>query len=267
MRYLILFLLVVAPIDSYAENRYLQPNRVVFEEPKEDDVLKINTTIGFNTVLEFPDKPSMVTIGDSSLLQIEVPKNSRNVIIKALRSEGETNLFVFTPTQRFNYKVLVGDKQDVDYVIDVKDVVKDEKKTLKKFPVTQLIKMAQNYQLFRDSKQINPRLFVQKDIYKEYVSANLKLSVIEVFSNTTPHYVVLHVLIKNLEKTSIELNEKNTNVYVNGHKFKPNFVLFDSPKLPAKQATDVWLVLEGTHISLDNQFTIGVGIDDKEYIF
>lgn len=268
MRYFIFMLVIFfAQIVSASEqDRYLQPNKVLYEDPQEDDVLKINTSVGYTTVLEFPDKPSMVTTGDSSLLQIEVPKNSRNVLIKALREEGETNLFVFTPHQRFNYKVIVSDTQNVDYVVDVNEALK-KKKTSNKVPINQLIKMAQNYRVLKESNQINPRFFVQKDIFKEYTSPNLRLKVIEAFSNKEPHYLILHVVIHNMEYTDVELNEKNTNVYVNDQKFKPMYVLFDSTKLAARQETGVWLVLENTHISLENQFTIGVGVYDKEYIF
>lgn len=269
MRYSIFLLImfIAQPVIASEQDRYLQPNKILYEDPREDDVLKINASIGYSTVLEFPDKPSMVTTGDSSLLQIEVPKNSKNVLIKALRDEGETNLFVFTPDQRFNYKVIVGDKQDVDYVVDVKEALKDQKKTFKKVPINQLIKMAQNFDVLKELKQINPRVFVQKDIFKEYISSDLNLKVIEAFSNKAPHYLVLHVVIHNSQNAAIELNEKNTNVYVNGRKFKPGFVLFDSTELAAQQKTDAWLVLENTYISLDNQFTIGVGVYDKEYIF
>ena len=269
MKYFIFLLMIFIAQPSLAsgQDRYLQPNKVFYEDPQEEDVLKINTSIGFTTVLEFPDKPSMVTTGDSSLLQIEVPKNSKNVLIKALRDIGETNLFVFTPNQRFNYKVIVGDRQDVDYVVDVKEAMKKQKKTIKKVPINQIIKMAQNYRVLRDSGQINPRIFVQKDIFKEYTGPNLKLKVIEAFSNKAPHYLVLHVVIHNIQYTPIELNDKNSNVYVNGERFKPKFVLFDSTKLMARQETDAWLILENTYISLDNQFTMGVGVYDKEYIF
>ncbi len=268
MRFFIFALVVfiTRPVMASEQDRYLQPNKVLYEDPQEDDVLKINTSIGYTTVLEFPDKPSMVTTGDSSLLQIEVPRNSRNVLIKALRDEGETNLFVFTPHQRFNYKVIVGNTQNVDYVVDVKEAMK-KKKTFQKISITQLIKMAQSYRVLKESNQINPRLFVQKDIFREYSSPNLRLKVIEAFSNKEPHYLILHVVIHNMQYTAVELNEKNTNVYVNDQRFKPKYVLFDSIKLAARQETDVWLVLENTHVSLENQFTIGVGVYDKEYIF
>ena len=269
MRFLIVVLVFIAvnPVFAFEKDRYLQPNKVLYENPREDDVLKINTTIGYTTVLVFPDKPTMVTTGDSSLLQIEVPKNSRNVLVKALRESGETNLFVFTPDQRFNYKVFVGETQNVDYVIDVKEVMRNKERTLKKLPLNQLMKMARNYKVLKESDQINKRNFVQKDVFTQYENSNILLKMIEVFSNQAPHYLIVHAVIHNNQYVSIDLNERVMNVYVNGRKFKPKYVLLDSTTLGSRQETDAWLVLEDTHISLDNQFTIGVGVYDKEYIF
>lgn len=269
MKWVIAIVIFFCAVSSSAspQERYLNDNKVLYEDPQEDDVLMVNTAIGYTTVLEFPEKPTMVTTGDSSLLQIEVPKNSKNVLIKALRNEGETNLFIFTPNQRFNYKVVVSSNRDVDYVIDVKEAIQIKKKVNKKLSLNQLIKMAQNYQTLKEENQINKRIFVQKDIFAQYDNSNIRLKIIEAFSNKTPHYVVLHALIHNKQSVPVELNAKLTNVYVNGQKFKPRYVLFDSPVIGSKQETDVWLVLKDTYISLDNQFVIGVGIYDKEYIF
>ncbi len=270
MKYIIILLILLTAEPVFAldgTNRYLSPNKVIYEDPQEDDVLIINTTVGYTTVLEFPEKPAMVSTGDSSLLQIEVPKNSKSVLLKALRDEGETNLFVFTPSQRFNYKVFIGNQQDVDYVIDVQKESLNKKNRPAQIPITQLVKMAQNYRVLRDSKQINDRIFIQKDIFTQYENPFVKLKVIEAFANKAPHYLVLHFVISNKQLIPINLNEKITSVYVNGQKFQPNYVLFDSERLNAKQETDAWVILEGTHISLNNHFSIGVGVYDKEHIF
>ena len=133
--------------------------------------------------------------------------------------------------------------------------------------MNQLMKMARNYRVLRKSDQINERNFIQKDIFTQYESSNILLKMIEVFSNQVPHYLIVHAVIHNKQYVSIDLNERAMNVYVNGRKFKPKYVLLDSTTLGARQETDAWLVLEDTYISLDNQFTIGVGVYDKEYIF
>ena len=249
------------------DNRYLENNKVIYEDPQEDDILKINTSIGFTTVLEFSDKPTMVTTGDSSLLQIEVPKNSKDVLIKALRDSGETNLFVFTPKQRFNYKVIVNNQQNVDYVVDVQKSISNKKTSTAKMPVSQLLKMAQNYHILKDTKQINGKIFTQKDLFTQFENPFIKLKIIESFVNKSPHYLILHFVIHNKQVIPIKLNEQKTNVYVNGQKFRPSYVVFDSGTLESKKETDGWLILEDTYISLNNQFTIGVGVYDKEHIF
>lgn len=270
MRYIIILFIVfmaqpVLALDGM--DRYMTPNKVLYEDPREDDVLLINTAVGYSTVLEFPQKPAMVTTGDSSLLQIEVPKNSSNVLIKALRGEGETNLFVFTPSQRFNYKVIVGSPQDADYVVDVQKESLERKNRPSQIPITQLVKMAQNYKVLLDSKQINGRIFVEKDIFSKYENPFITLKVLEAYANKAPHYLILHFSVYNKQSIPINLNEKITNVYVNGHKFRPDYVLFDADKLEPKEGASAWAILKGTNISLNNHFSIGVGVYDKEHIF
>ena len=81
-------------------------------------MLRVNLALGYCTVLEFPEKPLLVTVGDNSLIQVEIPQNSKSVVIKPLQDAGETNIFIFTPNQRFNYNVIIGDPKHVDYVVD-----------------------------------------------------------------------------------------------------------------------------------------------------
>ncbi len=268
MRLLLFVLFISISTASFASeaNRFLNPGKVLYEEPQEDDILKVQTAIGYTTVLEFSEKPTMVTTGDSELLQIEVPKNSRNVLIKPLFEIGETNLFVFTPNQRFNYKVIIGDEQDVDYVIDVKEAFKKIKQAPKNLPLREILKKTQNYTILKESGQLDRRNFIQKDIFAQYDNANVRVDIIEAFANKNPHYLIVHIVVHNKQYTSIKLVEKNTNVYVNGEKFVPAYVVFDAQKLNARQKTDGWLILEDTYVSLDNEFKVGVGIHDKEYI-
>ncbi|MCA9407207.1 MAG: hypothetical protein KC733_00825, partial [Candidatus Omnitrophica bacterium] len=66
MNYIILLIVIFMTIPGVAsdQDRYLKPNKVIYEDPQEEDVLMINSSIGYTTVLEFAQKPSMVTTGD-----------------------------------------------------------------------------------------------------------------------------------------------------------------------------------------------------------
>ncbi len=66
--WLIVFTFLSTSIWAMPDNRYLQPGKVFFERPLEEDVMKVNTALGYCTVLEFPEKPMLVTAGGTSLL-------------------------------------------------------------------------------------------------------------------------------------------------------------------------------------------------------
>src|SRR5579863_10420604 len=112
---------------AQSDDRYLD-SKVLYEDPQESDVLKINTSLGYCTVLQFNERPMLVTVGDNSLIQVEIPQNSKSLFIKPLQQSGETNLFVFTVSQRFNYKVAIKNQANVDYVVDTKESTPDTTK-------------------------------------------------------------------------------------------------------------------------------------------
>lgn len=267
MNYLILMILLGLTTPLWAaEGRYLPDDKVLYESPQEQDVLKVNTALGFCTVLVFPDKPTMVSVGDNSLIQIEVPQNSKSIVIKPVEASGETNLFVFTANQRFNYKVVIGDEHVVDYVIDAKESAPSKTKDQKPITISDLLKMARNYPVLNGLGDINKGKFIHKDLMYQCSNPKFGVTVIEAFSYKNPHHVIFHLKVKNVSQDSYTLNEKNTNVYVNGQKFQPQYVSFDETQLKPGIATEAWLILAGTYISLDNKFTFGIGVGHAEGI-
>lgn len=222
--------------------------------------------MGFCTVLEFPEKPIMVTVGDNALLQVEVPKNSKNVVIKPLEDSGTTNLFVFTQNKRFNYEVVITNEEGTDYVVDAKGTSKESAKTKKDIPLGDLIKMARGYAVLSELGNIDKRNFIQKDLFYPCTHEKLGIEVIEAFTYRDPNYLILHIVIKNSGDLPIKLNEENTKVYVREHRFTPRYVLFDSSRLKVNEKTDGWLILENTFVAMDNQFTFGIGIGEQEYV-
>lgn len=263
---LIVFMFLSGPLWASQDGRYLESGKVLFERPIEEDVLRVNTSLGYCTVLEFSEKPMLVTVGDNSLIQVEIPQNSKSVVIKPLRDAGETNLFVFTPSQRFNYNVVIGDAKYVDYVLDAKDSLHDKSDTKKRLSIGTLLKMAKSYDFFKKNDLINDREFMKKDLFFQCSYPKVRIDVIEAFHNKDPHYLLLHIVIHNVTEKAIDLNERNTNIFINDQKFTPQYVLFDNDQLAASSKTEGWLVMENSFISIDNKFSLAVGVEDEEYV-
>ena len=263
---LITFMLLSGPLWADQDSRYLQSGKVLYETPLEEDVLRVNLALGYCTVLEFPKKPMMVTVGDNSLIQVEIPQNSKNVVIKPLQEAGETNIFIFTPNQRFNYNVIIGDPKHVDYVVDSQSIKNIDSKGKKQLSLDKFLKMAREYDFLKTHGAINEREFMQKRISAKCSYPNFNIDLIEAFNNKDQNYLVLHILVSNLTDDVLILSEQNTSILINGRKFIPHYVLFDSEQLFPNKETDGWLVLEKSFVSIDNKFALSLGVEDEEYV-
>jgi len=217
-------------------------------------------------VLEFAEKPMLVTVGDNSLIQVEIPQNSKSVVIKPLQEAGQTYLFVFTPSQRFNYNVVIGDPARVDYVLDSKQALKDKGKGPKRLSLGTVLKMARSYIALKNLGVINGHEFIQRDIFNQCSYRQVSIDFIEAFANKDPHYLVFHIVVHNLTDESVSLREENASIFANDQKFIPQYVLFDNDKLAPSSKTDGWLVLENSFVSIDNKFSLAIGVEDEEYV-
>ncbi len=248
------------------DNRYLDVSKVLYENPLEQDVLRVNTSFGYCTVLEFSEKPMLVTVGDNALVQVEIPQNSKSVVIKPLVEGGETNLFVFTPSQRFNYNVVIGTAKEVDYVLDAKESLKSKSKDSPRLSMGAILKMAKAYDFYKGLGVINERTFIQKNLFYQCAYPKVTIDIIEAFSNKDPHYLLLHIVVNNLTDQTLNLMEQDTNIIINAQKIIPQYVVFDVNQLAPTSKTDGWLILENSFVSIDNKFSLGVGVEDEEYV-
>jgi hypothetical protein len=249
------------------EDRYLQANKVFYETPLEEDVMNVHLAFGYCTVLQFPEKPILVTVGDNSLVQVEIPKNSKSVVIKPVQEAGETNIFIFTPNHRFNYNAVIGEMKNVDYVLDAKVFNHTDQKNKNRLTVEKLIKIARDYEYLKTHNAINGRIFANKRISHLCSYPEFKVKLIEVFSNDDPNYVLLHFTVSNETADQyLNLAEQKTDILVNDRQFVPQYVLFDNDELFPNDTTDGWVVLENSYVSIDNNFSLRLGVGDQEYV-
>ena len=263
---LIAFMFLSGNVWAEMDNRYLESGKVLYETPLEEDVLRVNLALGYCTVLEFPERPMLVTVGDNSLVQVEVPKDSKNVVVKPLQATGETNIFIFTSNHRFNYNVVMGNPKHVDYVVNSHAVEKMNSKPKESLSIDKLFRMARMYGFLKNHGAINERKFMQKSLFSKCAYPKFNVDVVEVFNNREPNYLILHILVTNLTDRFLNLVEQNTNILINGKKFIPHYVLFDSDELFPNQKTDGWLVLENSYVSIDNKFSLALGVEDQVYV-
>ena len=80
-----------------------------------DKIITVNTAHGIATIIQVPDRPNSVVIGDQDAFKVEYLDQA--VTIKPLRSGGTTNLYIYTDWRRYNVKLVTGPQSRADYVV------------------------------------------------------------------------------------------------------------------------------------------------------
>jgi hypothetical protein len=80
-----------------------------------DKIITVNCAHGIATIIEVPDRPDSVVIGDQDAFKVEYLDQA--VTIKPLRSGATTNLYIYTDWRRYNVKLVTGPQSIADYVV------------------------------------------------------------------------------------------------------------------------------------------------------
>jgi hypothetical protein len=89
--------------------------RIRHIEVKGDEIVTIRTSIGIATLIQVPDSPNSVVVGDQESFKVEYL--DRAITIKPLTMGGKSNLYVYTEWKRFNVELISGPQGSADYVV------------------------------------------------------------------------------------------------------------------------------------------------------
>src|ERR1019366_1555630 len=73
---------------------------------KHDDIALVHTAIGIATIIQVPDRPTSVVLGDLSAFKVEYLDNA--ITIKPLSHLAKSNLYIYTEARRFNVSLATG---------------------------------------------------------------------------------------------------------------------------------------------------------------
>lgn len=113
MRFLVaasLCLSFLISIESKAEVRHIST--------KKDQIITVKTALGIATIVQVPDRPTSVVIGDQASFKVEYLDKA--ITIKPLIAGARTNLYVYTDWKRYNIKLIPTTKTSADYVVYLK---------------------------------------------------------------------------------------------------------------------------------------------------
>jgi hypothetical protein len=92
---------------------------------KKDQIITVKTSLGIATIIQVPDRPTSVVIGDQASFKVEYLDKA--ITIKPLIAGARTNLYVYTDWQRYNIKLIPTSKVSADYVVYIKPKIVQKK--------------------------------------------------------------------------------------------------------------------------------------------
>ncbi len=80
-----------------------------------DQIVTVRTSIGIATILQVPDRPNSVVVGDQDSFKVEYLDQA--ITIKPLSGIAKSNLYIYTDWKRFNVELVSGSEASADYVV------------------------------------------------------------------------------------------------------------------------------------------------------
>ncbi|HLE12145.1 MAG: hypothetical protein A2504_17870 [Bdellovibrionales bacterium RIFOXYD12_FULL_39_22] len=90
-------------------------NRVRYIEVQTDQIVTVKTAIGIATIVQVPDSPNSVVVGDQSAFKVEYLDKA--ITIKPLVGGAKSNLYIYTEWKRYNVQLVTGVEAGADYVV------------------------------------------------------------------------------------------------------------------------------------------------------
>lgn len=80
-----------------------------------DQIVTVRTAIGIATIIQVPDRPNSVVVGDQDSFKVEYLDQA--ITIKPLHPGAKSNLYVYTDWKRYNVQLTTGAESSADYVV------------------------------------------------------------------------------------------------------------------------------------------------------
>lgn len=104
--------------------------RVRRVQVQNDQIVQVKTAIGIATIIQVPDRPNSIVVGDQSTFKVEYLDQA--ITIKPLQSGAKSNLYIYTDYRRFNVQLVSGAQAAADYVV----YLEQPKEKIKNTPLT-----------------------------------------------------------------------------------------------------------------------------------
>ncbi len=124
--------------------------RVRRVEVKPDQIVTVKTAIGIATIIQVPERPNSIVVGDQAAFKVEYLEQA--ITIKPLHGGARSNLYIYTDYRRFNVQLVTAGEATADYVVYLENP--REKQRASVIPWTKFRSHLQNNNLTLETKRI-----------------------------------------------------------------------------------------------------------------
>lgn len=94
---------------------------------KRDQIALVKTAIGVATIIQVPDSPTSLVVGDSDAFKVEYLEQA--ITIKPTHFSAKSNLYIYTEYRRFDVQLITVGEPSADYVVYLQNETADLKKS------------------------------------------------------------------------------------------------------------------------------------------
>jgi hypothetical protein len=113
-------------VSPWLANQALASDRVRRIGVQGDQIVSVKTALGIATIIQVPDTPNSVVVGDQSAFKVEYL--DRAITIKPLSMNAKSNLYIYTDWKRYNVQLVTNTTDAADYVVYLESGKKPEPK-------------------------------------------------------------------------------------------------------------------------------------------
>ncbi len=126
--------------------------RVRHVECRADQIVTVRTAMGIATIIQVPDRPNSVVVGDQDKFKVEYLDQA--ITIKPVQPGAKSNLYVYTDYQRFNVQLITGPEAAADYVVYLDNIKARVKEAAPSMRWTPLVRIFKNENLTFETKRL-----------------------------------------------------------------------------------------------------------------
>ncbi len=142
----ILWFMLLAPAIGFAGER------VRHVECHNDQIVTVRTSLGIATIIQVPDRPNSVVVGDQDKFKVEYLDQA--ITIKPLQGGAKSNLYVYTDYRRYNVQLVTGPEALSDYVVYLENEKRKTKEKVSSLSWMKYVRATQNEEIQFETKRL-----------------------------------------------------------------------------------------------------------------